>query len=125
MTFAQCAPSRVAAGSAYHRQCLRPLSGRFARVSPSEEKLKEIPEELQRHVLEGKSRAVEELQDELVVVDFRQGRDIGMPERAIRSTHERAQLVAGELVRRDVEREHGHGEIDEGVGFPFVLPVVG
>lgn len=117
------APSSVATGGAYHRQEFRSISGRFARVSPSEEKLKEIAEELQRHVLERERRAMEELEDELAVAEFRQGRDVGMPEGGVGSAHERAQLFARELVRGDVKREHGHGEIDEGVGFPVVLPV--
>jgi len=123
---AKCAPSRVAAGSAYHRQGFRSLPGRFARVPPGEEKLKEIAQELQRHVLERESRTVEELQDELVVAEFRQGRDVGMPESGgVRSAHERAQLFARELVRSDVKGEQGHGKINEGVGFPVVLPVGG
>lgn len=121
----KCAPSRVAAGSAHHSQEIWSFSGRFARVSPRKEKLKEIAQELQRHVLERESGTMEELQDELVIAQFRQGRDVGMPETGVRSAHERAQLFARELVGSDVKGEYGHGKIDKGIGFPVVLPVGG
>jgi hypothetical protein len=121
----KCAPSSVAAGSAHHSQRVWSFPGRFARISPGEEKLKEIAQELQRHVLERESGAMEELQDELVIVQFRQGRDVGMPESGVGSAHECAQLFARELVRSDVEGEYGHGKIDKGVGIPVVLPVGG
>lgn len=119
------APSRVTAGSAYHRQGFRLFPGRFARVSPGEEKLKEVSQKLQRHVFERERGAVEELEDELGIAEFRQGRDIGMPEGGVRPAHERAQFFARELVRRDVKGKHGHGQIDEGVRLPVVLPVRG
>ena len=63
---------------------------------------------------------MEELEDELVVAELGQGCDVRMPERgSVRSGHDRAQLVTRELVRGDVEREDGDGEINEGVGFPL------
>ena len=69
---------------------------------------------------------MEELEDELVVAELDQGRDVGMSEGGgVRSADDRAQVFAREFVRRYVEREDGDGEVDEGVGFPFVLPVGG
>jgi hypothetical protein len=68
---------------------------------------------------------VEELEDKLVVAELGQGRDVGVAERGVRSAHDRAEVVARELVRGDVERENGDGEIDEGVGRPLVSPVGG
>jgi hypothetical protein len=118
-------PSRIAARGAYDREDFRPLAGRLARISPDEEKLKEVPEELQRDILERKRGAVEELEDKLVVAELGQGRDVGVAERGVRSAHDRAEVVARELVRGDVERENGDGEIDEGVGRPLVSPVGG
>jgi len=85
------APSCIAASGTQHGEDLRLLSRRLARVSPLEEKLKEVPEELQRDVLERKSRAVEELEDELVVTELDQGRDVGMSESGgVRSADDRA-----------------------------------
>ena len=74
------APSRVAAGSTHDRQGFRSFCSRFTRISPLEEKLKQVAEELQRHVLERESGAVEELEDELVVAQLGQGRHVGMSE---------------------------------------------
>lgn len=69
---------------------------------------------------------MEELENELVVAELDQGRDLGMSEGGgVRSADDRAQVFAGEFVGGYVEREDGDGEVDEGVGFPFVLPVGG
>lgn len=68
---------------------------------------------------------MEELQDELLVAELHHRCDIGMPECVVRSIHEGAQLIARELVRRYVKREHCNGKIDEGVGVPLLLPVPG
>jgi len=69
---------------------------------------------------------VEELEDEFVVTELDQWRDLGMSEGGgVRSADDRAQVFAGEFIGGYVEREDGDGEVDKGVGFPFVLPVGG
>ena len=123
---AQHTPSRIAARGAYHREDLRALAGRLARVSPGEEELEKVAEELQRDVLERERRAVEELEDELVVAELGQRGDVGMAERGgVGSADDRAEVVGRELIWGDVELEDGDGEVEEGVGLPLVLPVGG
>lgn len=119
-------PSSIAASGAYHREDLRPLAGQLARVSPGKEELEEVAEELQRDILERICGPMEELEDKLVVAELGQGSDVGMPEcGSVRPGHDRAQIITRELVRGDVEREDGDGEIDERVGSPLFSPVGG
>ena len=119
-------PSSIAASGAYHCEDFRPLAGRLARVPPGKEELEQVAEELQRDILERKCGAMEELEDKLVVAELGQGCDVGMSERGrVRSGHDRAQIVTRELVRGDVKREDGDGEINEGVVFPLFPPVGG
>ena len=119
-------PPSIATSGAYHCEDFRPLAGRLSRVPPGKEELEQVAEELQRDILERKCGAMEELEDKLVVAELGQGCDVGMPERGrVRSGHDRAQIVTRELVRGDVKREDGDGEIDEGVGFPLFSPVGG
>lgn len=48
-----------------------------------------------------------------------------MAEARIRFLDERPELWGGDLIRGDVEREHGDREIHKGVAAPFRAPVRG
>ena len=73
-------PSGVSTGSPDHSQPLLFLIIRFPHISPNKEKLEKVSEQLQCDILKSKGRAMEQLQNEGLVVQLLQGRDVRMSE---------------------------------------------
>ena len=73
-------PSGVSTSSPNYSQPLLFLVIRFPHISPNKEKLEKVSKQLQCDILEGKGRAMEQLQNEGLVVQLLQGRDVRMSE---------------------------------------------
>lgn len=94
----------------------------LALVLAHEEVFKQVAEELQRNVLEGKGRAVEELEEVEVVVQVAERCGVGVAEGGIASVDDALEVFGGDLGGGDVEREDLVGEVGKGEVLP-VLPV--
>lgn len=68
---------------------------------------------------------MEKLEDKQVLVEFLKRRDGRVAERAVRFLDQFSQIVARDLVFRDVKGKDLNGEVDKRIGFPFLLPIRG
>lgn len=118
------ARARVARGGSDDSEALALALG-LVGVAAREEVLEQVAEELEGDVLERKGRAVEELEDELLVAGAVEGRHVLVAEGAERALDEVAQVVARDLVLLDEERVELEGEFGERELGPVVLPVFG
>lgn len=99
-------------------------SSSLALVPPRQKVLKQVTQELQCDVLEGKSRAVEELEQVQVVLQVAQGGDILVTESRITLVDNVLEVLRGYLGGRDVQGEDVEGELGKGQVLP-ALPIGG
>lgn len=99
-------------------------SSNLAHVFPRQEVLEQVAQELQRNVLEGEGRPVEQLKQVQVVLEVSQGCDLVMSEGGVTLVDDGLEVLRGYLGGRDVQRQDVVGELGEGQVFP-VLPVGG
>ena len=88
------APSGIPTGSSNNRELLPLLPGSFLRVTSRQEELEQVPQQLQRDVLERKRRSMEQLKHIRLVAQPAKRRDVWVAERAVRFLDQRAQLPA-------------------------------
>lgn len=96
----------------------------LALVLAHKEVLKQVAEELQSNILEGKGRPVEQLEEVEVVVEVAERGSLGGSEGGVASVDDVLEVGGGDLGRRDVQRQDLVGQIGEGEVLPR-LPVAG
>lgn len=99
-------------------------SSDLALILPGQEVLEQVPQELQRDVLEGEGWAVEQLEQVQVALQVPQGRDLVVPEGRVAPVDDPPEVFGRDLGARDVQGQDVEGELGEGQVFP-VLPVRG
>lgn len=99
-------------------------SADLALVPPRQEVFKQISQELQRHILERESRAVEQLEQVQVVLQVSQGGDVLMTERRVAPADDILEVFGWYLGGGDVQGQDVEGELGKGQVLP-ALPVGG
>lgn len=112
----------VTACRAHHGEVV-PVAPRLPLVPAHQEVLEQVAEELQRHVLEGKGRPVEELQEVDVVLEVDQGGDLLGAEGRVAAADDVLEVIGGDLRGRDVERQDVEGEVNEREVLPGLPPL--
>ena len=109
----------LAPAEGFDRGCARVPRGRDhdggALPAPDEDVIHEAADELERHVLEGERRSVEELEHEFARAVLAQGRNRRVPEIAVGLAREAGEVVLGDVLAD--ERAH-HLDRDLGIGLP-------
>ena len=115
----------------HHHGEIVPLRSKLALIFSLQKVLKEVPDELERNILECKGGAVEELEEVCLrlawLLGFRQGNDwggVGVAEGGVGPLNEGFE-VGGDLAGGDVEGENLKGELLEGEVRPGGEPVLG
>ena len=115
--------ARIATRGAEHSERVRALG----LVATLEYVLEQVAEQLQRHVLESKRRAVPQLQAPFAGRDLVQRRHVVVTERGIRLVHEHAQIVGRNAALfgrgRHEQRRNPKRQLRERQRGPRVLPV--
>jgi len=118
-------PSSVTTSSSDDGDSLPLLSFLLVLVSPLEEELEEVPQELESDVFESERGTVEELEDVLLLRDLVKRSGLWVSEGGVGRVDDGFQVRGGDLGRRDEEREDVVREIGEGQSSPRGFPVGG
>lgn len=125
-----CAPG-IATGRTYDGQLLSLFTRRLCFVATLEEVREKVAKELERDVLEGICRAMEELEDilgaRLVSCEWLERSDIGMaPSGGVVSGMDKGgKVCGGNLIWGDEEREDLDAKLGESFVCPGLLPASG
>lgn len=101
-----------------------PTLSSLALVLPYEEVLKQVSQELQRNILEGKSRAVEQLEQVVVILQVHKRRSIFASEGRITPLDDILEVCGRNLCGRDVKRQDLVSQVDKAEVLPR-LPIRG
>lgn len=93
-------------------------------IPPGQEVLEKVAQKLQRNILEGERRAVEQLEQVQVVLQVPQGRDILVAEGRVALVYDVLEVFGRYLRGGDVEGQDVEGKLGKGQVLP-ALPVRG
>lgn len=101
-----------------------PTTSSLALILPRKKVLKQVTHELQRNILECKRRPVKKLKQVVLAFEMDKRRDLAVSKRRVAPVDDVAQIVRGDLGRRDVQRQDLVRQLRKGQVLP-ALPRFG